>query len=91
MQNILTRLLQSYYQLAVDLDTGNGTIWSALGDTFFALQRYPEALQAYDKALALQPRAALIWENKGTVLGLMGRLAEARLCRLRVEQLRDAQ
>src|SRR6266568_883299 len=77
------------YQLAVDLDATNGTLWCALGDTYFALERYEEALHTYDQALTLRPRDVVVWENKGTVLALMGRHAEARVCNLRVRQLQE--
>jgi len=77
------------YQLAVDLDATNGALWCALGDTYFALERYEEALHTYDQALTLRPRDVVVWENKGTVLALMGRHAEARVCNLRVRQLQE--
>ena len=33
-----------------------------------SLQRYPEALAAYEQALALDPKYVLAWHNKGTSL-----------------------
>jgi len=34
-------------------------------------------LQAYDKAIQLDPNYALAWSNKGIALGILGRNTEA--------------
>ena len=41
------------------------------------LGRYEEALEAYDRAIELQPDYALIWWYKGVVLNELGRYEEA--------------
>ena len=42
------------------------------------LKRYDEALAAYDRALALDPKYAFAWNNKGIALRALGREAEAQ-------------
>ena len=41
------------------------------------LERYEEALVAYDKAIALQPEDAESWRNRGAVLSELQRYEEA--------------
>ena len=42
-----------------------------------SLERYPEALASYDKALALAPEDASLWTEQGAILGLLGKDREA--------------
>lgn len=51
--------------------------WSSLGLASEGAQRYEEALQHYDKALALAPLDADCWYNRGGCLVELGRPAEA--------------
>ena len=50
------------------------------GYSLTELARYDEALEAYDRALALQPNYAWAWSRKGRTLRLSGRLPEALAC-----------
>ena len=41
------------------------------------LQRHEEAIRSFDRVLALEPSNAAAWYNKGKLLALVGRTAEA--------------
>ena len=47
------------------------------GVAFFRLGRYEEALEAFDRAIELQPDYALTWWYKGVVLNELGRYEKA--------------
>ena len=47
------------------------------GEKFFLENRYEEAINAYDKALQLQPSLAEVWNNRGVVLTKLQRYHEA--------------
>jgi tetratricopeptide (TPR) repeat protein len=47
------------------------------GDALGRSGRYNEAIQAYDKAIEIDPKLAIAWSNKGNVLGRSGRYNEA--------------
>ena len=51
--------------------------WLRQGDNFVSQKRYQEALLAYEQAVRLDPQDALVYKNKGVVLGELGRHAEA--------------
>ena len=44
------------------------------------LGRFDEALASYDRALALEPESAGMWNNKGSLLMELGRLEAALQC-----------
>jgi|SRR5579885_56981 tetratricopeptide (TPR) repeat protein len=48
-----------------------------MADLLFSLERYAEALDACERALALEPHDSLLLENRGTLLALSGRYEEA--------------
>src|SRR5690606_27868581 len=50
------------------------------GYSLTELKRYDEALEAYDQAIALQPRYAWAWARKGRTLRLLNRLDESLSC-----------
>jgi len=50
------------------------------GVEFRALGRYAEALACQERALELNPRYAMAWNNKGNVLDGLGQTAEALAC-----------
>ena len=47
------------------------------GDVLGRSGRYNEAIEAYDKAIEIDPKLAIAWSNKGNVLGRSGRYDEA--------------
>jgi predicted TPR repeat methyltransferase len=52
----------------------------ALGQTLQHLRRPLEALEAYERALAIDPRLGTAWTLRGHLLRQAGRLADARVC-----------
>ncbi|MBV8887346.1 MAG: tetratricopeptide repeat protein [Chroococcidiopsidaceae cyanobacterium CP_BM_RX_35] len=51
--------------------------WYSRGNVLVALQRYPEALDSFNKAIHLQPDEYKSWENRGWVLHQLHRYPEA--------------
>jgi tetratricopeptide (TPR) repeat protein len=39
--------------------------WNNKGDALLNQGKYDEAIQAYDKAIQLDPKFAAVWNNKG--------------------------
>jgi tetratricopeptide (TPR) repeat protein len=76
------------YTQAARLNPASASAWAGLADTFFALERYTEALDTYTKSLDLDPNNADVWFNRATVLELTGRPDQAALDYERAEQLR---
>ncbi len=54
-----------------------GRDYAKQGEKFFLENRYEEAINAYDKALQLQPSLAEVWNNRGVVLTKLQRYHEA--------------
>ncbi len=46
--------------------------WLQQGDNFAAQKRYEEALLAYEQAIRLDTQDALVYKNKGVMLGELG-------------------
>ena len=46
-------------------------------NALFNLERYEEAIEYYDKALAIDPNNAKAWYAKGYTLGKLGKYNEA--------------
>ena len=76
------------YQNALEIDGNKPALWLALGDAFFALERWSEALKTYEQAMVLNPNDPLAWSNRGTALDSLGRRNEAAQCYERADQLR---
>ena len=53
------------------------TDWNAKGMSFATLDRWTEALDCYEKALALEPGAAALHSNRGNALRHLGRAEES--------------
>ena len=54
-----------------------GEAWKSKGHTIDGQGKYDEAIQAYDKAIEINPQDADAWNSKGIVLKLFGRTTEA--------------
>jgi TolB-like protein/Tfp pilus assembly protein PilF len=48
------------FERAVDLDPRNASTITPLGETYFYLRRYEEAITIYNRALALEPRSVFL-------------------------------
>ena len=62
-----------YYRAALAIDAGHAPAYAGMGHSLFRLQRYAEALEWLEAALALQPDPP----HAGLLLRLMGRSAQA--------------
>jgi tetratricopeptide (TPR) repeat protein len=51
--------------------------WHNSGTLLLALDRYEEALEAFDRAITLDPALWQAWNNKGAALAKLGRHIEA--------------
>ena len=67
----------SYLLRAEALQPQNGQLWSNLGTAYGALQRFDQAVQAYQRALALNFRNAGVLNNLGLALQALERRQEA--------------
>ncbi len=79
-----------YYRQALDrhhqpLDAA--TSWYNLGNVYLALERYPEATEAFSKATELNPGNALAWDSLGESYRAVKRQAEAEAAYRRAIQL----
>ena len=63
-------------QQAVSFDTTKDLLWYTLGDAYLAAKRYPEAADAYQKAIAIKPNGAY-YNNLGQALAKSGKVDEA--------------
>jgi tetratricopeptide (TPR) repeat protein len=66
------------YEIAIKEDPKNADIQARYGLALQALKRFPEAVAAYDKAIALQPDVAAHYYYKGSVYDEQNQLAPAR-------------
>jgi tetratricopeptide (TPR) repeat protein len=60
-------------------ETDSEMDWIKKGDALNKLGRYLDAIQAYDKAINLNPRSFEAWTDKGNVFDSLGRYDEAIL------------
>lgn len=83
------RTAEQAYLRAVRLDPKRASAWLGLGDTYFALELYNEALGAYGQALSLDANNPEAWFNRATVLDVLGRPDQAAPDYDRAKQLRS--
>src|SRR5437899_1625257 len=53
---------------------------TGLGDALYAVERYEEAVEAYDRAIAAEPNNEEAWNNKGFTFFMLGIHEEALAC-----------
>jgi tetratricopeptide (TPR) repeat protein len=63
-----------------NVETSSAADWLAKGIGFYNLNRYDEAIQAYDRALELNPQDPEVWKNKGYTFNKLGKNKEANEC-----------
>jgi tetratricopeptide (TPR) repeat protein len=61
------------------------------GNINYRQENYEEALLYYEKGLKIDPENIDIWNNKGLALVKLGRIEEARQCKLRMKRLGENQ
>ena len=55
----------------------NATEWFDVGITLYDQERFSDSVQAYDRAIEINPQFAEAWNNKGIDLGMLGKYDEA--------------
>jgi tetratricopeptide (TPR) repeat protein len=66
-----------YLGRAIEIGTDNPSHYANWGLALKSAGRLPEALDAYDKSVAMDPTAASVWNDRGNALAAMGQLAAA--------------
>lgn len=62
---------------AVEINPKDGAAWENIGLDLNDLDRFEEALVAFDKAIEINPNRGDIWTFKGISLGRLGRTEDA--------------
>lgn len=52
-------------------------VWYNRGVVLSEMGRLEEAVDAYDRAIELEPAFEIVWDNKGVVLSRLGKLEES--------------
>ena len=82
--NLLAEKPQHYkeaeaaYRKAIEIDPSFGIAWGNLGILLDQLQKNDAALEAYEKAVALDAENAAIWRNRRSALEIRLRLGSSR-------------
>lgn len=63
--------------IGYDTPSDSATVWNENGTHLYNLGKYGEALQAFDRAIELEPQWPQIWFNKGNALYSQGKYNEA--------------
>ena len=63
-----------------EVEQRTAAFWTNKGAALDALGRHEEAINCFDKALAIDPRDAYAWNNKGNTLAYLHRHEEAIRC-----------
>jgi tetratricopeptide (TPR) repeat protein len=61
----------------VESDPKDARGWLDKGNTLYALNKYDEAIKAYDTAIEIDRKYSTAWSNKGVVFGDQGKYNEA--------------
>lgn len=68
------------YQQAVYRDGRNPTFWCSIGVLYYQINQYRDALDAYSRAIRLNPNISEVWYDLGTLVSVI--LAPKRFCLL---------
>lgn len=58
------------YQQAVYRDGRNPTFWCSIGVLYYQINQYRDALDAYSRAIRLNPNISEVWYDLGTLVSL---------------------
>ena len=73
-------LAATYIEAAIKCDVFHAPFWADLAEIYRALDRIPEAVSAYRKALDMNPEMADAWTHFCTLLELTGEAEEGLAC-----------
>lgn len=59
------------YQQAVYRDGRNPTFWCSIGVLYYQINQYRDALDAYSRAIRLNPFISEVWYDLGTLVSLV--------------------
>jgi len=59
------------YQQAVYRDGRNPTFWCSIGVLYYQINQYRDALDAYSRAIRLNPFISEVWYDLGTLVRLL--------------------
>ena len=59
------------YQQAVYRDGRNPTFWCSIGVLYYQINQYRDALDAYSRAIRLNPYISEVWYDLGTLVCLL--------------------
>jgi len=59
------------YQQAVYRDGRNPTFWCSIGVLYYQINQYRDALDAYSRAIRLNPYISEVWYDLGTLVRLL--------------------
>jgi tetratricopeptide (TPR) repeat protein len=62
------------YQQAVYRDGRNPTFWCSIGVLYYQINQYRDALDAYSRAIRLNPYISEVWYDLGTLVSLLSAL-----------------
>lgn len=79
LEVLYTQLVGERPEIPPEMDR-TGDYWNNLAISLESIERYDEALNAYDHALDMEPDSAHAWSNKGALLGRLRRYKEAMVC-----------
>lgn len=79
------------YQQAVYRDGRNPTFWCSIGVLYYQINQYRDALDAYSRAIRLNPYISEVWYDLGTLVSRnsVGRRAMLTPCPVRILQQSD--
>lgn len=66
------------YQQAVYRDGRNPTFWCSIGVLYYQINQYRDALDAYSRAIRLNPFISEVWYDLGTLVSLPPSAGEER-------------
>ena len=66
------------YQQAVYRDGRNPTFWCSIGVLYYQINQYRDALDAYSRAIRLNPNISEVWYDLGTLVSCLSTLASAK-------------
>lgn len=82
---------QDAAESATRADPNNAAAWDALGRVLRRRDQHTEAIAAYDRALAINPRLRDAWYGKAKSYGALGDEANASACYHQISELRRNQ
>jgi general transcriptional corepressor CYC8 len=66
------------YQQAVYRDGRNPTFWCSIGVLYYQINQYRDALDAYSRAIRMNPYISEVWYDLGTLVSLLAYIVADR-------------